>query len=402
MAKIQIEKKAPARHQFFALTPQGAGPIAEQELLELGLAVTHTESSGVAFEGPLAAGYTAILWSRVASRVGLLLSRFEAASDAMLYQGAVEIAWEDHFAVPNTFAVDVTGAASFVLNTKYAAQRVKDAVADRFRDRFGARPSVDTKNPDIRLLLHLGPQNASIYLDISGGGLHQRGYREHTGPAPLRENLAAIILLRCGWPQIARRGGALLDPMCGSGTLLIEGAMMAADIAPGLFRKKHGFECWKGHDLQIWDNLINNARTKAREKKRFLPPIVGGDRDPAVVKAAMKNAFRAGLADFIVVRCRDISLLAPPKNHYAGGLVLSNPPYGERMGQLEDLEKLYTDFGRLLREKFVGWKAAVFTSNPSLAGRMGIVPASQEEYYNGPIACQLVQYAVSPANFEKQ
>lgn len=401
MAKTQIEKKALPVFGFFALTPQSAGPVAEQELSELGLEVTRTESSGVAFEGPLAAGYTAVLWSRVASRVGLLLSRFEAGSDAQLYQGAMEIPWEEHFAVPDSFAVDVTGTASFVLNTKYAAQRVKDAVADRFRDRFGARPSVDIKNPDIRLLVHLGPNKASIYLDISGGGLHQRGYREHTGPAPLRENLAAMILLRCGWPQIARQGGALLDPMCGSGTLLIEGAMMAGNIAPGLFRKKHGFDRWKGHDPQIWENLVKNARTRAQDGKHSLPPIIGGDMDPAMVKASMKNAFRAGLADFILVRRRDAASLAPPKNHHAKGLVVSNPPYGERMGQLQDLEKLYADFGMALRERFGGWKAAVFTANPSLADRIGISPQGRDEYYNGPIACQLVQFDVNPARFEK-
>ena len=234
---------------FFATCPRNTEGLLLDELRALGAPEVAETRAGVAFRGPLQVAYRACLWSRVASRVLLHLHSCPVASPDELYECVRELPWEDHLLVSGTLAVEVTTTIKrgplADLNTHFAEQRVKDAVVDRFRARSGTRPGVDLARPDIRINVHLTPEGAGISLDLSGDGLHRRGYRTEGGEAPLKENLAAAILLRAGWPRTVETGACLLDPMCGSGTLLIEGALIAADTAPGLLRDYYGFLRWK-------------------------------------------------------------------------------------------------------------------------------------------------------------
>jgi len=250
-------------YSFFATVPLGLEPLLADELRRLGIPECRERKAGVAFSGSLEHAYRACLWSRLANRVLLKLAEFPAATPDALYAGTEAIDWAEHMAPDHALAVDFAAQRSHIRHTQYGAQKTKDAIVDQFRALCGVRPSVRLDRPDIRVNVYLDRDVASVSLDLSGESLHKRGYRLEGGAAPLKENLAAAILMRARWPEIARADGELLDPMCGSGTLLIEAAWMAADIAPGLKRDMFDFFGWKGHDPELWLNLVNAADARA-------------------------------------------------------------------------------------------------------------------------------------------
>lgn len=378
--------------EFFATAARGLEPLVASELRSLGAAEVAESRGGVRFAGTLATAYRACLWSRVANRILLPLARFPAPDPEALYAGVRALDWESHLAADGSLAVDFVSSRSKITHTQYGAQKVKDAVADYFRDRTGTRPSVNIERPDVRLNVYLHRDEAQLALDLSGDSLHKRGYRESGAAAPLKENLAAAILLRADWPAVAARGGSFLDPMCGSGTLPIEAALMAGDVAPGLERSYYGFLRWRGHDPAAWRELVDEALARRAEGLARLPPIVGYDADANAVRTALKNVEHADLSGRVHIERRSFSDAAPVGDRH--GLLVVNPPYGERLGEATALIPLYGQIGTLLKERFGGWQAAVFTGNPELGLRVGLKPARSYQLYNGPIECRLSLFEI--------
>jgi len=286
-----------ATHTFFAPAPRGIAPLLTQELRDLGVEQPDEHRAGVGFSGTLATGYRVCLWSRLASRLLLVLARVEASSADALYDGIRRLPWQDHMDPSGTLAVSFNGTSETIRNSHFGALRVKDAVVDYFRDRSGERPSVDLERPSLRIDVHLYPGQAVVSLDLSGQPLHRRGYRVATVEAPLKENLAAAVLVRAGWPTVAAAGGGLVDLMCGSGTLLIEGAWMAGDRAPSLDRQDLGLLRWLGHEGDLWQELVEEARERQQQGLQRLPSIRGFDLDLAAIKATQANLLQAGLGD---------------------------------------------------------------------------------------------------------
>ncbi len=379
----------------FAPCPRGVEPVLVDELRALGAHDAHERRGGVEFSADLALAYRACLWSRTAARILRPIARTEVADADALYAAVAALPWETHVPRTGSIAVDVSGSSAGLTHSRFALQRVKDGIVDRMREQFGSRPDVERERPDVRVHCHLHAGTAEISIDLSGEALHRRGYRTPGMPAPLKENLAAALLLKCDWPGVAAAGGAFLDPLCGSGTLLIEAAWIAADIAPGLLRSYWGFSGWLGHDPALWSALVDAARA-ARRPFSELAPIVGFDRDPAMLRASRIHAENAGVLDPIKVECRELGSSKVPAGT---GLVLTNPPYGERMGELEELEPLYATLGDWLKTECAGWKAGVFTGNPDLGKRMGLRARRTNAFYNGAIECRLLQFDVVPEFF---
>lgn len=382
--------------QFFATCPKGIESLLAEELRQLGAEMVKETRAGVAFEGTLAIGYRACLWSRLASRILLPLTSFPASTPEDLYAGIQSISWKEHLDPAGTMAVDFTTSQSAITHSHYGALKVKDAIVDQLRDEFSIRPSVDTAQPDIRVNIYLLRDQATVSLDLSGESLHRRGYRTQTVQAPLKENLAAAILLRANWPAIAGQGGMLVDLMCGSGTLPIEAALIAADIAPGLAREYFGFMRWKQHDAAVWAGLLDEAHQRRETGLTHLPPIHGYDHDPLAIRAARDNIKRAGLGNLIVAQQRELSDCTPELA--TTGLVIANPPYGERLGPSSELPALYTELGTQFKKCFPGWRAAVFTGNPELGKVMGLRAGKMHTLYNGAIECKLLHFEITPDN----
>lgn len=383
---------------LFATAPKGLELLLVAELKALGAANPAEKLAGVTFTGDLALAYRACLWSRLANRILLSLASFPAATPEALYAGVQSVDWHQHIDPRATLAVHFVTSQSQITHTLYGAQKVKDAIVDQLRDRFGTRPSVAKLEPDVSVYVYLYRDQAMLYLDLSGESLHKRGYRLAAGSAPLKENLAAAVLLRAGWPELAQQGKALQDPMCGSGTLLIEAAMLAGDIAPGLNREYYGFLGWKQHDPQLWRSLLTEAEQRAQVGSVNIPTIVGYDRDPLAIKIAIENIERANLKGYIHVEKRDVTDFVPKANSEPG-LVVVNPPYGERLGEEEELKPLYTTLGQRLKQYFVGWQAAVFTGNPELGKVMGLRSKRSYALFNGAIPCKLLLFDVETSWF---
>lgn len=383
-----------AADQWFGACPKGLEALLAAELESLGATSTRETVAGVYFTGPLAIGYRACLWSRLANRILRPIARLEAEDGDTLYSHLKAVQWGELFGPEQTFAIDFSGENRGIRNTQFGAQRSKDAIVDWFVAHRGTRPSVARKDPDIRLNIRLSGSHATLSLDFSGRSLHQRGYRLQAGAAPLKENLAAAILLRADWPGIAARGGALLDPMCGSATLLLEGAMMAADIAPGLSRDRFGFERWNGHNEPQWQALLADARGRAqRGRACSLPEIRGYDADPAVVRSAQQNIARMGLEKTIRVSVKSLSELKKPSHlPMPLGLLVCNPPYGERLGEKDSLVYLYRQLGELMATEFSGWQAALLTSDLDLGKATGLRSHKRYALWNGAIPAHLLLF----------
>ncbi len=385
------------RAPFFVTAAAGTADLLAAELAALGIEGAREVQGGVACESSLADAYRACLESRLALRVLWEIARFPVADAGALYAGLREIDWSAHMDTDGTLAVDFSGSVPGITHTQFGAQRVKDAIVDQFRERTGTRPSVDRDSPMLRVNVHAARGAVTVAIDLSGDSLHRRGYRGGQGAAPLKENLAAAILIRAGWPAIAAAGGSFVDPMCGSGTLPIEAALIAADIAPGLFREKFGFERWKQHDVAAWRE--HREAAEVRRQPDLLTPgrIRGFDRDPMAIRDAEANATRAGLARLIMFqRCELEKLPAAPA---ASGLVAVNPPYGERIGESEELRALYALLGERLRADYRDWEAAVLTGNPALGRELGINARRTHRLMNGPIECRLLRISVEPSEF---
>ena len=386
------------KHDFFASCPKGVEGLLAQELASLGAEDVRQTVAGCYFKGELKAAYRICLWSRLANRVLLHLRQIDAETRDFLYDGTKAIAWEDHFEPNATLAITFNGTSAAINNSHFGALVIKDAICDRLRDRAGFRPNINKTRPDIRVHVRMQKNRADIALDLSGDSLHRRGYRLDTGKAPLKENLAAALLIRAGWPQVAKEGGALVDPMCGSGTFLLEAALMAADIAPGLLRLDYGFHNWSGHIPKVWSDLIAEARERrAAGLVQLTNRFIGYEGDLRVVRQAHENLKRAGLEKRIHIETRELATLEPIKGYQ--GLVICNPPYGERLGEESSLVWLYQRLGETFRRCFDGWQAAVVTSNMNLAKRMGLRSHKNYSFYNGALEVRLLNFAIQPESY---
>ena len=389
---MSAEAAAP-RCEFFAACPRHVPELLAGELRTLGVEVTRTHPAGVGFEGSLEHGLRACLHSRTASRIVLSLASGPAADAEQFYGLIRALPWEEHVDAEGRIAIDIVGdAPAWVRRSTFAAQKAKDAIVDRFRERDGARPSVDFDDPDLRVSVRFGRDRAAVGIDLAGRPLHQRGYRQSALEAPLKENLAAALLLRCGWPEIAAGGGAFVDPMCGSGTIVIEAALIAANIAPGLLRRRFGFERWRQHDPELWARLRTEALA-ARTMDVLQPGRLRGlDRDQTAIRAALANANRAGLAEVLLFERREVAGLSAAVA--ATGLVLVNPPYGARLGEEGELEPVYAELGRALLRCHPGWEAGVFTGNPRLGRALGLRANRTHVFFNGPIEGRLLRFTL--------
>ncbi|WP_321369881.1 bifunctional 23S rRNA (guanine(2069)-N(7))-methyltransferase RlmK/23S rRNA (guanine(2445)-N(2))-methyltransferase RlmL [uncultured Desulfuromusa sp.] len=384
--------------QYFATAALGLEPLLVTELENLGAVEVKQERAGVRFSGDLEMAYKACLWSRLASRILLPLARFEALDPDQLYNEVLKIDWSEHLSETNTLAVDCTLVSSKINHTRYGALRVKDAIVDQFRSRCGERPSVSVERPDVRLNLHVYKDQATLSLDLSGDSLHRRGYRIDGVHAPLKENLAAAILIRAGWPDICAAGGGLVDPLCGSGTLPLEAGLIATATAPGLLRTYFGFFGWKQHDVALWDTLVAAARQQqALGLEKRLAPIVGYDSDNRAIKAAWQHAQNAGLDKVIHFERRTLREFTAPTG-ISTGLLVANPPYGERLGVASELPEFYNLLGEKMAGQCPGWKAAVITSSPQLGRSIGLRAGKINVLYNGALKCQLLQFQLGDDN----
>ncbi|MGA2655737.1 MAG: bifunctional 23S rRNA (guanine(2069)-N(7))-methyltransferase RlmK/23S rRNA (guanine(2445)-N(2))-methyltransferase RlmL, partial [Gammaproteobacteria bacterium] len=389
-------------YAYFANCPKLIEGLLKDELTQLGATDCKETLTGVYFNASLEAAYRICLWSRLANHVLLQLKTIEITDLASISRGVASINWPAHFSADHTFKIDFSGLSGLIQNTQYGSQVVKDAIADQFRQKVGLRPSVALNDPDIRINAHLYGDKLTLSLDLSGESLHKRGYRSDAMlDAPMKENLAAALLIRSGFAKDWSQYPYVVDPMCGSGTLLIEAGLIVTDTAPGLLRRKFGFTKWLKHDAKLWDKLVTEA--VAREKQglaRKLPDMRGYDASPRAVSQARENIERAGLENLIDIQVRELSQLVPPTHHGdKPGFLISNPPYGERLGESETLKPLYQFFGERLREKFLNWQVAMILGDPDLGKVMGIRARKNYSFFNGTIACKLLLMTISPEWF---
>lgn len=388
--------------KFFATAPNGLSELLKEELQSLGAQSIKAQPRGVSFEGGLIDGYRACLWSRLANHVYLVLFEVELPNQDALYDQVRGIDWSRHMTAEHRFAISFTGKGMGIEHTHFGALKIKDAIVDYFRDTTGQRPSVDRDYPDIQLHGHLNRNQFTLSLDLSGHSLHQRGYREgQQVKAPLKENVAAAILIRSGWPDIAAQGGALVDPMCGSGTFLIEAAMIASDTAPGLAKAHNmGFLSWLGHQRDIWEKLVKDAAQRESVGLANIPPIYGSDVHAGAVKIARQALQQAGYADVIQVQVLAVNQVQPEADLQVG-LVVTNPPYGERLGEEDEVKALYVQIGETLKRQFVGWQAAVLTCNKELGLYLGLKAKRDHAFFNGAMECKLFRFEVEEEFFRQ-
>jgi 23S rRNA G2445 N2-methylase RlmL len=370
---------AAAREQFFVTCAPGIEPVLHEELRALKLAKVERQVGGCYFEGTLRDAMRVNLWLRTAVRVLMRVARFRAADADELYAGAREVDWSRFVAANGTLVVDAHSSQSALDHTLFVAQRVKDAIADSFREASGARPSVVKDGADLGVYAHLSRDRCTLLVDTSGETLHKRGWRRFQGRAPLAETLAAAIVMLSEWDQRA----PLLDPFCGSGTILIEAALMARNVAPGSFRERFGFERWREHDAPTWRRLRAEARASQRETPKLV--LAGFDRDAKTLDGARENARAAGVLDGIRFERADALDFAPRPGWNAW--VVTNPPYGERIGGERELLRR---FGELLRERCAGYRVAVLGPRDEIERALGFDESRTVAVENGGIPCDLV------------
>lgn len=381
-------------------SPKGLETLLLDEATELGLQDGRAQVAAVQGLGSLETAYRLCLWSRLANRVLLVLGRFPVDNAEALYQAVRGIDWSEHLLPSGSLAVEFTGRGAGIDNTHFGALKVKDGIVDALRAQSGQRPSVDKYDPDLRVHARLERGELVLSLDLSGFSLHQRGYRLQQGAAPLKENLAAAILIRAGWPRIAAEGGALADPMCGVGTFLVEAGMIAADIAPNLKREKWGFSNWLGHVPAVWKKLHEEATARAAAGLARPPLWIRGyEADPRLIQPGRNNIERAGLGDWVKIYQGELATFEPRPDQNQKGLIVCNPPYGERLGDEASLLYLYQNLGERLRQSCLNWEAAVFTGAPELGKRMGLRSHKQYAFWNGALPCKLLLFKVLPEQF---
>lgn len=385
------------RMPLFAPCPKGLEYLLRDELIEIGAKDAREVLAGVSFSGDMALAMRACLHSRLASRILLVLCRFAAEDATAVYEAAKELDWPNWLGPNRSFVVDISGSAPGIAHTGFAALRVKDAIIDSHRTREVERPNVDAENPDVRLRLYLHPKEAAIMWDFSGAPLHERGWRTAQGEAPIKENLAAALLIRGKWPERAARGEAFVDPMCGAGTILMEAVAMAADVAPGLKRaqnKEFGYYAHPSFDPQAEAALVEEARSRADTGLKALglePRFFGFDADPQMLAIAKRNLQVAAFAGFVRLAQGDAAGLKRPIDLNAG-LVLSNPPYGERMGDARQLHSFYRAYGAMLAREFSGFGALLISSDRELLSAVNLPITKRYALKNGALDCTLAIY----------
>ena len=378
--------------QLFATTARGFEELLKSELTELGAQDAKVAQGGVHYWADDETLYRTLLWSRLSSRILLPIVQAKVFSNLDLYSAVVGVNWLDYFDEKVHFFVDFNGTNQEIRHTQFGAMRVKDGIVDYFERHGRARPNVDKEQPDIRIHAYLNRDDVVLSLDLSGDALHMRGYREDTGKAPLRETLAAAIVLRSGW----QKGTPLLDPMCGSGTLLIEAAQMEAQIAPQLYRLHWGFDFWQGHNQAAWEKVKEEALAlaEAEKQRENSPHFYGFDLDHRVLQKAKQNAKNAGVAHLMQWQQGDVAAIKNPSPNVAG-TVICNPPYGERLGTTPALIALYSVFGQRLKQQFAGWNASIFSGEPSLLDCLRLRSHRQFKAKNGPLDCVQKNYQIA-------
>ena len=373
--------------QFFAPCPRGLEALLADELTAAGAAGAKAVPGGVGFAGAWETCYRANLESRLATRILWYRAQGGYRSEDDVYRLALGIDWPRLFGVDNTLRVYVTAQRSPLKSLEFVTLRVKDAICDRFRDACGRRPSVDTRNPDVRVHLFLTADTATLYVDTSGEPLYQRGHKMAKVEAPLKENLAAGILKLAGWQP----GTPLLDPMCGSGTFLIEAAQLALDDAPGLSRDpgEFGFERLANFDAALWRRLQTEAAQRRREAAPL--PIWGSDLAADAVARARQNLAHAGLDDLVTLERADLLERTPPAPE---GILVANPPYGERLASGEELAAFYPRLGDALKKRFAGWRCYLLSADTQLPKLIGLKPSKKTPLFNGPLECRLYEFVI--------
>lgn len=369
--------------QYFATVARGLEAIAAQELEELGAKGVEPGFCGVAFRGDRPLLYRVNLWARLPFRILQTLAEFPCRDEADLYRGVQQVDWQPWLTPELTLAVTATGKTRHLNHTHFTALQVKNAIVDQQRQQWGKRSTVEVDNPDVRINLHLHQNRATLSLDSSGSSLHRRGYRPAVGQAPLKESLAAALIRLGDWTP----DQAFFDPLCGSGTLPLEAGLIALNRPPGLYRDRFGFETWPDFDQALWQGLVQEATAAQRSA---LPAFVGGcDRDRAIVIQARSNAARCDLGGYLQFQHQDLAQVEPPADT---GVILCNPPYGERLGQDTDLGAFYGLLGDVLKQRFRGWTAYILSGNRELAQTIGLKSAQRWAVYNGSLPCQLMKY----------
>lgn len=375
--------------KFHAKTLKGLESLLAEELRALGASRIEILNRGVSFYGGRALMYRVNLASRLALRVLLPILRFEAADSDTLYRKVRRIDWSKHLDNRKTFAVDPVVFSPHFKNSQYVALKVKDAIVDHFRDLTSLRPSVNREKPDLLINVHISGRWVNISLDSSGGSLHKRGYRTGHGSfeAPLNEVLAAAMVMIAGWNGKT----PFLDPMCGSGTLAIEAALIAANIPPGIFRKRYGFENWKDFDRDLMEHVARNLP----QEREVEVPIIARDIDPEAVELTRRQVRQMDLQHIITVEQGDFT----DSETMEGVTLIMNPPYGERI-RPENIEALYSKTGSTLKHKFPGCEAWILSSSKKAMGRIGLKPGSKHMLYNGSLECSYVNYTTFPGNWK--
>jgi len=369
---------------FFAPCPRGLEELLSAELKSFGAAAAQVAAGGVGFSGGWETCYRANLWSRLASRVLWRVIEFDYASEDDIYAAARGVNWFDLFDVNRTLRVYVTAQKSPVKSLEFVTLRVKDAVCDRFRDDVGRRPDVDRADPDVRVHVFLEEKRGVLYLDTSGEGLFKRGWRMQTVEAPLRENLAAGIVMLTGW----NFGQPLLDPMCGGATLLVEAAAMARGRAPGM-KRSFGFEKLDSFNGVLWKSLREEAAQPAKQAPKLA--LFGSDSDATALTAARRNLAAAGVERWVTLEASDVLSRKAPA---ASGVMIANPPYGERIGEAEELQRFYPKLGDALKKNFAGWNCFFFTADRRMEKLIRLQTARRTPLYNGALECRLYEFRI--------
>lgn len=379
-------------NQYFATCPRGLEALLQSELQSIGAKDIKPTDGGVGFAGELSVCYSANLHSRIATRILMQVGRGSYTNEDDLYQAAYKLNWPNWFDVKHDFMVKVTGVKCPLKSLEFATLRIKDAVCDKFRQVVDSRPYIDTKNPAVRIHAYLTAENYQFYVDTSGDALYMRGNRKASIEAPLRENLAAGILQLSGW----KAGQALLDPMCGSGTFLLEAAMISLNIAPGL-KRNFGFEKLKNYESDTWKKIKNLALKNA--KPVSFQKIYGSDSDLRAVRVARQNLSEAGLLESVQLAQVDFTEAIPPAE---SGVMVANPPYGVRIGEDEELALLYPKMGEALKRKFAGWNTYFLTNDLRLPKLMRLTPSKRTPLFNGPLECRLFEIKMVAGSNRKQ
>ncbi|MFN7219938.1 MAG: class I SAM-dependent RNA methyltransferase [Burkholderiales bacterium] len=382
--------------RFFAPCPRGLSGVLADELQQLGATDTVANDGGVGFVGDIEVAYRANLYSRIATRVLLQVAEFPYRNEHEIYDTALLLPWPSWFSVDRTIKVEVTAHKSPVKSLDFTTLKIKDAVCDKFREVVNKRPSVATRDPDVRIYAHLDATTATLYLDLSGAPLFKRGKRDHVGEAPLKKNLAAGIIALTGWQP----DEVFFDPMCGSGTFLVEAAEMACRIAPawsGGVLRHFAFEKLRDFDAALWKRLCDEAR--ANERSRNIAHVFGSDLFGDQLKIARENLVANGLGDSVALKQANVLEVPAPAE---AGVLVTNPPYGERLSDADSLREMYPKLGDALKQRFAGWRAYFFSGDGNLAKAIRLSASRRTPLYNGKIECRLYEYKVVAGGNRKE